>query len=221
MLSLAVFLMLLQPGIGIEQQSTLASGVDTPKQLPQIKSDLGTALGQLAKTYRFPIVIVLADSHRMVEIPARTMTPRQALNHLVAQDRNYSWEPRGPGVYFCHRQLCDNPKNMLNWRLKTFTISGTLADLEMRLRANLNKIRQGITAEGGVMHGIPSSDLAKRALPRMVLHDITVAEVLFKILEIEPSFYSVMVYPKTDSIADTDIESVFANWRWVPLTEEE
>lgn len=221
MLTLAVFFMLLQPGIEMEQQPVLGRGLDTPRHLPEIADDLGTALGRLAKQYRLPMVVVLAGSPRKVKIPAGMMISRQALNQLVAQNPNYAWEARGPGVYFCHRQLRDNPKNMLNWRLKQFTISDTLADLELRLRANLSKIWQGITTEGGVIHGILAAGLAKEELPKIVLYNMSAVELLFKIMEIEPSFSSVMVYPTAESVTDADIESVFASWNWVPFPERE
>lgn len=208
-------------GAELKAEEAAQLGLDTPKPLPIIYGDLRGLLGGVAEAYRLPLVAVLAGPSKRMKLPAGTFPPRQVLDLLVEKYPDYSWQVRDSVVYFYHRVAKEDPKNMLNWRIPRFTISDTVADIEMRLRANLNKIWKGVKGEGGVMVGIPSSGFEKHVLSKIVLHDVTGEEILLKVASIDRRFFSILAYPTPPPIGDDDIYRAFLNWDWVAFPAEE
>ena len=183
------------------------------------RGDLAKVSRMLASTYRIPIVALLTQKSSSVELEG-VFTGREALRRGLEANPDYDWEIREGVVYLFHRKVREDPNNMLRWRIKRFTISGTVADVELRLRTNLNKIRHDVKGEGGLLVGMLSTALSAHSLPTIVMENATGEEILLKVASLDRNFYSVLTYPKEPPIQREDLDSAFLNWKWIELPQD-
>lgn len=186
-----------------------------------MRGSLVEALEELAKVYHLPLVAVFAEPTQLFERPGGMMTAREVLNSLVGENPEYAWEVRDSVVYFYPLGLQNDPNYFLNWKIKRFVISDTVADVELRLRAHLNKIRKGIEGEGGLIVGLRSGTLSNHRLPTLVLRNNTAADILFKAASLDRGFYSLLFLPKLKPITDEELDKALSTWQWAPLEKEE
>lgn len=222
-LSLLYSSLLLNPtglSADVGHKITPDAAVDVPRPLPAIDASLNKTLQQIAETYRVPMVVELANPLPRAKLPSATITAREALNAIVKRYPQYDWKLQDSVIHFYDQTLKGERGNFLNWRLKSFTISGTIADVDLRLKSEINKVRKGITSEGGLFVGILPADLEKGPLPTVVLKDVTAREVLFKLGDIAPRFFTAVIFPRSGSLTPADIDEAFANWQWSGIRSE-
>jgi hypothetical protein len=139
--------------------------------MPALKARLPDILGRLGSGYHVPLVAVLAEPTPEVRLSAGSLSARRVLNELVASAPEYRWELRNSVVYIYRNDIEKDSNFFLHWKIKSFTISDTVADVELRLRAHLNKMRKGVEGAGGLMVGLRSSQLAPSAHDSAIRHN--------------------------------------------------
>ena len=220
LLLLAAFLIEIHTPAYSEQQTAANQALDARRDLPEVHAGLQEALVQIAKVYHLATVIELGQPLPSVRIPAGTMSARQALALVAKSDVGYDWRLHGSVIHFYDKKLRIEPLNFLNWRLDKFAISGTVADVDLRLKSELNKLRDRVIAEGGLIVGLRPTELARDRLPTVVLRDVTARQVLFRVADMNPHFYTVVVFPRRSSVTRADLDQAFANWRWAAVEAE-
>ncbi len=199
---------------GWQTEKAMSQILDTPGEIRVIHAPLKQALKQIAKTYGVPIFAELASPEPELDIPKETTTARRLLDGLALLYPQYKWTVHGSIVYFYDDAVRDEPGNFLNAKLKSFTISGTIADVDLRLKSEVNKVRLGINTPGGLIVGLSPIALRKGHLPKVLLENVTGREIMFRLAEIAPEFYTAISFPRGRPLTEADIQEAFAGWVW-------
>lgn len=207
-------------GAKLRRQAPTDRGVDVREEWRGFHGKLSELVPRVAELYGLPMLIAVAQSTDTdIDIPAGTISAREILDTVVRMNPEYVWKPEDTAIYFYNRSLKESPNCFLNWKIKSFTIEKSVADVDLILRAELAKVRYGVQGEGGTVIGLRSTELAAHSLPRIVLHNVTAAEILLRVLSIDHGFYSMVTFPAIRPNRERDLNAAFASWQWIPLPE--
>jgi hypothetical protein len=200
------------------QNRNNTQNLDTARPTEERVGDLRDLLVQTANEFRLPMVMELAQPlPEGLRLRGGERTPRQTLDLLVAQCPEYIWQQHKNVVYFYHKGLKNSSNNFLNWKISSIRISNSVADIEMRLRAEINKSKQQVRGTGGLSVGLYSTDLSKHQLPGQTLRDVTVREVILKVAQLDQAFYSLIIFGSSEPRTDADLDLALSQWRWRAL----
>lgn len=219
-IGLSVLFFFFSVGIPVRAGQTkkgMSQTLDAPGEIRVFRAPLKQALEQIAQTYGVPIFAELANPEPEIDIPKETTTPRRLLDGLALLYPQYKWTIHGSIIHFYDETVRDEPGNFLNVKLKSFTISGTVADVDLRLKSEVNKVRLGINAPGELIVGLSPTALRKDRLPKLSLEDVTGREVLFRLAEMAPEFYTAISFPRQKALTEADIQEAFAGWVWASI----
>src|SRR5260370_15887644 len=154
-----------------QTEKAMSQILDTPGEIGVIHAPLKQALKQIAQTYGVPIFAELASPEPEIDIPKEITSPRRLLDGLALLYPQYKWTIRSSIVYFYDEAVRDEPGNFLNVKLKSFTISGTVADVDLRLKSEVNRVRLGVNSPGALIVGLSPTALRKDHLPKVSLEN--------------------------------------------------
>ena len=195
----------------------VAARLAAPVRWPRGYVPLDKALEVLARAAQVPVSMVLTSALPNVDLPRRAITPSQFLAILVVTHPGYAWRDISGVLWFYDWRLTADPKNLLNWKLCSFTLGGDPGTATLILRQDLFDLPQqpgaGV-ALVGLTPRIPGGPLRRRSL-----HNVTSRQILQALMEAAPTFYSELTYPAKAPLSRRDALRALAAWRFVPLDE--
>lgn len=208
LLSLSLFL-LVSGTLGWAQ----AERLDAPLTSTPSNGNLAEILQLISSSSTVPISAELVDPLMKVDVPARaTWSARSLLNQLISQVPQYRWRMSDGVIHFYNESLYRSKGNFFNLRIAHFTIQGNVADVLLLLRSDIGKELQGIKGAGGLVVGIRPSDLANETVPTVALSNVTVRQIIAKLLSVDPKLFSVVIYPTATAATKADTDAAFEHW---------
>jgi hypothetical protein len=196
----------------------LSSSQDQPIQYGPIPGDLANALAEMARASRVPIIAELARPLPHITMTNGAKVSDDSLNQLLAQAPGYEWKREGKTIHFYNKQLRAARFNFLNLRIPRFTVPINLSELKLSFPGRAIGLLEGFTAEGGVVIGPGDTELAKEKLQQVTLENKTGLEILLHVANESPTFYTIMVFPK--SIPTKKQAELNVSWFWGSLHEK-
>jgi hypothetical protein len=191
---------------------------DQPIKYGPIPGDLANALAEMARASRVPIVAELSQPLPHITMTNGAKVSDDSLNQLLKQAPGYEWKREGKTIHFYNKQVRVARFNFLNWPIPRFTVPINLSELKLWFPGRVVGLLEGFTAEGGVVIGPGDTELAKEKLQQVTLENKTGLEILLRIANENPTFYTIVVFPKstpTKKQAELNV-----SWFWGSLHEK-
>jgi hypothetical protein len=189
-----------------------------PPQYGQPPADLANALVQMARASHVPIIAELVWPPPTIPTTEGKPLNPQTLDDLVRQAPGYEWKMEGKAVHFYNKKLRQAQFNFLNFKLPRFTIPPNLSDLKLWLPGRAVGLLEGYTGEGGATSGFGDTRLEKEKLQQATLENVTPLEVLVRVANENPTFYTVLIFPSAEP-TKKEAEKQVA-WHWGSLNEK-
>ncbi|OLB83780.1 MAG: hypothetical protein AUI17_07970 [Acidobacteriales bacterium 13_2_20CM_2_55_5] len=183
--------------------------------------NLAELLRFVAEQYRVPIVAELVNpvpSHLVIESGQDTAIG--LLGNVLKQLPGYKYEvTNGQIIHFYAKHVVNAKGNLLNIRIKHFTMPNNLSDFKLLLPAAINSSRKGLPTSGAVISGFPSSEMEKEKLQtRGELTAVSGRDLLMAVAEETRGFYTIIVLQDQNCRTDTCFDYANDHWFWGPLT---
>ena len=190
-----------------------------PPQGPNFPpKDLANALVQMARAAHLPLIAELVWPLPTIPTAEGVPLTPDRLNDLVKQSPGYEWKMEGKAVHFYNKKLRDAQFNFLNLKFRRFAVLPDLSQLILWLPVEAKGLLEGYSGVGGATSGWGNSELEKEKLQPDTLENVTPLEVLIRVANESPTFYTVLVFP---SIAPTKNEAdKQVAWQWGSLNEK-
>lgn len=202
-----------KPAVPIDRRSHT-----TVTSLP-LEGSLSSVLRGLASEFHEPMIVELVTPEPQVSIPPDIKTLDSALDYIVSRFRPYKWVKNGAVVHFYSPEIEAQSQNFMNIILPTFTISGTVGIVDLRLRGEINKSIHGISSSGLLVEGILKPDLRKLQLPTAQVENASVRDILFRLGNLSPHVYICARFPKSAHLSLMQVSDALTNWEWVALPQ--
>lgn len=189
-----------------------------PIQYGPIPGDLANALAEMARASRVPIVAELAQPLPHITMTNGARVSDDSLNQLLKQAPGYEWKREGKTIHFYNRELRGASFNFLNLRIHRFTVPINLSELKLSFPGRAIGLLEGFTAEGGVAIGPGDTELAKEKLQQVTLENKTGLEILLRVANESPTFYTIVVFPNSTPTKKQAERNV--RWFWGSLNEK-
>ena len=183
--------------------------------------NLAELLRFVAEQYRVPIVAELVNpvpSHLVIESGQDTAIG--LLGNVLKQLPGYKYEvTNGQIIHFYAKDVVNAKGNLLNIRIKHFTMPNNLSDFKLLLPAAINSSRKGLPPSGAVISGFPSSEMEKEKLQtRGELTAVSGRDLLMAVAEETRGFYTIIVLQDQNCRTDTCFDYANELWFWGALT---
>jgi len=189
-----------------------------PIQYGPIPGDLANALAEMARASRVPIIAELAQPLPHITMTNGAKVSDVSLDQLLAQAPGYEWKREGKTIHFYNKQLRVARFNVLNLLIPRFTVPINLSELKLSFPGRVNGLLEGSAAEGGVVIGPGDTELAKEKLQQVTLENKTGLEILLQLANESPTFYTIVVFPKSTPTKKQAEHNV--SWFWGSLNEK-
>ena len=192
--------------------------LDVARRVEERKGRLDEILVVVSKEFKLPMIIELAQPMPDdVRVGAGTFTARDLLDKVCEKNSVCRWDLKGQVVLVYDDSVRKAARNFLNWRLEEFKMPGNVADLDLRLRGQLNSIKSGVKGKGGLVQGIRSDELSKLTLSTRILRNTTAREILWNALQESRRFTTIIVFPSRNPTKNDELDLAFRDWRWVAI----
>jgi hypothetical protein len=122
----------------------------------------------------------------------------------------------GKAVHFYNKKLREAGSNFLNLRFPRFVVPADLSELKLRFPGQAIGLAEGYSGAGWATTGFGDTLLEKEKLQEVALEDVTPLEVLVRLANESPTFYTLLVF---SSATPTKAEAKQVVWQWGSLKE--
>ncbi len=188
-----------------------------PPQYGQPPQDLANALVQMARASHVPMIAELVWPLPYISTAEGKPLNPETLNDLVNQAPEYEWKMEGKAVHFYNKKLRNARLNFLNFKIPRYAVPADLSILKLWFPSQAIGLLDGYAAQGGATTGFGDTLLEKEKLHEVALENVTPLEVLVRLANESPTFYTLLVF---SSATPTKAEAKQVVWQWGSLNEK-
>jgi len=184
-----------------------------------ISADLANTLAQVAWLSHLPMIAELAQPLPKIQIAEGTHSAQDLLQEVVRQAPDYQWEAEDKAIHFYSRKLRRERFNFLNLKFPRFTIPSNLSELKLTFPTLEIGLLDGMSTGGAAISGFGDATLEKNSLRQVTLENVTGREILLRVANESPTFFSVIVFPNAKPTKTQAEREVNINWFWQGFKE--
>jgi hypothetical protein len=184
----------------------------------EISGDLANALAKFAWESKVPVIAELAQPLPKIQVAAGTHSVQYLLRELERQAPGYRFELNGKAVHFYNQALKRAKFNFLGLRFPRYLMPPNLSELKLTFPGLAIGLLSGRASGGYTIFGFGDAEFAKERLRKTTLENITGREILLRVANEAPTFFSIVVFPDTHP-TKKQAEYVGMNWFWQSFRE--
>jgi hypothetical protein len=184
----------------------------------QAPEDLANAFVQMARASHVQLIAELVwPLPKVPTAEGKRLNPR-ALDDLIQIAPEYAWEMNGNVLHFYHKKLRHAANNPLNLKFSKYTTAPNLSEMKLWFPVQARGLLEGYSGTGGATTGFGDKLLEKDKLKQSTFENLTALEMLTHVAEESPTFYTVLVFPRS-SPTKKEVERRLV-WQWGSLDEK-
>lgn len=183
----------------------------------RLSANLADALAQVAWLSHVPMIGELAQPLPRIQLTEGVYPAKDLLREIARQAPSYQWETEGRVIHFYSTQLREAKFNFLNWSFPRFIMPPNISDLKLTFSTREFGLLHGYTGTGIATTGFGDALLGKDLLRPVTLDHVTGREILFRVANESPTFFTIIVFPNGDPTKEQMASDVDLSWFWESL----